>query len=42
MRAMEDAAKFHPAIAERIKAYRMRMPEESYDLKKILIVVQSY
>ena len=34
MRAMEEAAKIKPAIAERIKVYRMRMPEELYDIKK--------
>jgi N-sulfoglucosamine sulfohydrolase len=34
MRAMEEAAKNDPVIAERIKVYRMRMPEELYDIKK--------
>jgi len=34
MRAMEEAAKINPAIAKRIKVYRMRMPEELYDIKK--------
>ena len=34
MRAMEEAAKNDSAIAERIKVYYMRMPEELYDIKK--------
>ena len=34
MKAMDDAAKNDPVIAARAKVYRMRMPEELYDIKK--------
>ncbi len=34
IRGMDEAAKNNPAIAERINVYRMRMPEELYDIKK--------
>jgi N-sulfoglucosamine sulfohydrolase len=34
MRAMNEAAKSDPFIAERVKLFRYRVPEELYDLEK--------
>lgn len=34
MKAMNEAAKTDPAIAARVKMFRMRVPEELYDLEK--------